>query len=130
MTNDPSQKGTDMVPLTFINLTAHVVRVYDADDTILLEVPSSGTVARLQDQWSEPELITGTIPVRHLTPTTKVLNLPDRQPGVAYIVSRLLAAAQPTRTDLFFPGLEVRDDHGQILGCRWLGQVSGRDNTD
>jgi hypothetical protein len=64
-----------------------------------------------------------TVRTRRLHQSERVLDLPDPQPEVAYVVSRLLASALPDRDDLFFPGLEVRDSEGHILGCRWLGTL-------
>jgi hypothetical protein len=50
-------------------------------------------------------------------------NLPDRpaisiDEPVFYIVSSLVAAACPERTDLLVPGNAVRDADGKIIGCK------------
>src|SRR5690606_27309669 len=49
--------------------------------------------------------------------------LPDQQPGVWLIVSRMVAEAAPHRRDLVIPHGLVRDDAGRVVGCSALGQV-------
>lgn len=45
-------------------------------------------------------------------------NLPAPQPGVAYIVSRVVAEAARGRDDLFIVDDAVRDGEGRIVGAR------------
>lgn len=56
--------------------------------------------------------------------TSKIIKLPDEQPGVFYIVSDLIAvaAARIGRNDCLFLGGEVRDIDApaEILGYYWL----------
>lgn len=54
---------------------------------------------------------------------TGVVGLPDDQPGVGYIVSRMVAEACPHRYDLFYPDQLIRDAAGVIIGCAALGQI-------
>lgn len=53
----------------------------------------------------------------------EVTGLPEEAVGVNYIVSRMVAAAVPERTDLLVPSGLVRDDKGRIVGCLGLEQV-------
>jgi hypothetical protein len=46
--------------------------------------------------------------------------LPYQQDEVFYIVSNLVQSAYPNRTDLFCPAEVVRDDKGNIIGCKSL----------
>jgi hypothetical protein len=46
--------------------------------------------------------------------------LPDPEPGVLYVVSALVRAAVPSRTDVASPGDLVRDSAGAVIGCRCL----------
>lgn len=54
--------------------------------------------------------------IRNFTPHGVTIYRDD-SPGV------LVAEALPERGDLLFPVDLVRDDGGQIIGCRALGQV-------
>ena len=47
-----------------------------------------------------------------------VEGLPDEESGVRYIVSRLVKSALPERSDLIVPADLIRDESGQITGCR------------
>jgi len=48
--------------------------------------------------------------------------MPEQVSGVAYIVSALVRSAYPDRTDLLIPHGLVRDDDGNIIGCRGFAQ--------
>lgn len=47
--------------------------------------------------------------------------LPDFKEGTFYIVSQLVKSALPSRSDLLVPAEVVRDEKGNIVGCRSLG---------
>ena len=53
----------------------------------------------------------------------EVEGLPEPQEGTIYIVSNLVAQAVPDREDVFFPDDLVRDEHGNVIGCRALGKI-------
>ena len=44
-----------------------------------------------------------------------------KTPSTYYIVSQLIKSALPKRVDLLVPAEVVRDDNGNIIGCRSLG---------
>ena len=48
--------------------------------------------------------------------------LPDFKDGVFYVVSQLVKSALPNRKDLLVPAEVVRDEKGQIIGCKSLGR--------
>lgn len=50
----------------------------------------------------------------------EVEGLPAPQEGTYYIVSRLVKSALPDREDLLCPGQQVRNDQGQVIGCKSL----------
>lgn len=53
--------------------------------------------------------------------------LPAPAVGVWHVVSQLVVSALPDRGDLLFPVDLVRDDRGNIVGCRALARsVTGR----
>lgn len=110
--------------MQIINLTPHAVNVNGA------EFPASGQVARVEEM--EPTA-TGTVLVgdRDIPVVTvrtgRVVGLPDQQPGVYFIVSRMVAENAPHRRDLLIPHGLLRDDAGRVTGCSGFGQVPAAD---
>lgn len=111
--------------MKLVNLTAHRINVV-VDGCTVGSWPPSGTIARLAER------IHPDIPVRERNtkvPTERTLylhevaGLPDPVAGTVFLVSRVLAAHVP-REDLYFPSGEVRDEAGQIVGCRALGRFA------
>ena len=49
-------------------------------------------------------------------------NMPEQENGVAYIVSALVKNAYPDRPDLLIPHGLVRDNEGNIVGCKGFAQ--------
>lgn len=103
-----------------INLTPHAITILDKDDNVILTIPSSG-IARAE-QTRERIGDIGGIPVSK-TGYGKVVNLPNPKAGIAYIVSVLTAQAAPDRKDLYIVDEMVRDEGGNIIGCRALAQI-------
>lgn len=93
-------------------------------------IEPSGTVARCRverqnidsfiledvDDWDI------TVPITK-TKFGEVEGLPVPEEGTIYIVSNLVAQAVPHREDVFFPDDVVRDENGNIIGCRALGKI-------
>lgn len=50
----------------------------------------------------------------------EVEGLPKYREDVYYIVSRLVKSALPDRKDLLCPGQQVRNETGQVIGCKSL----------
>lgn len=124
-----------MVSYRLVNLNPHeVVLIGDGQQLVL---PPSGTV---------PRLVLGggtTVTVGALgagggtgeeTPVTLSLTygeglvgldppLPDPQPGVLYVTSRVVAEHCPQRDDLAWPHELVRDTAGRSVGARGLATV-------
>ena len=124
-----------MVSYRLVNLNPHeVVLIGDGQQLVL---PPSGTV---------PRLVLGggtTVTVGALgagggtgeeTPVTLSLTygeglvgldppLPDPQPGVLYVTSRVVAEHCPQRGDLAWPHELVRDTAGRPVGARGLATV-------
>ena len=55
----------------------------------------------------------------------EVVDLPEPQEGVLYIVSMLVAARASNRTDLVSPGRQLRNEAGQVIGCTGLQGKEG-----
>lgn len=106
--------------MKLVNLTPHTVNVV-LEDGATLNIASSGVVARC----SQSDVNVGTIDVDGIAvPLTEtsfgdVVDLPAPAPDTLYIVSRLVATAA-NRDDLVVPNGIVRDDNGNIIGCKSL----------
>ena len=101
------------------NFTPHNVVIISESTKIV--IPSDG-ITRV----TETKTITPSIDVDGVTIETfvsafgEVENLPPKEEGVMVIVSALVASAAKGRDDLLVPGELVRDDGGNIVGCKSL----------
>ena len=99
---------------TFINLTPHTINELTTD----LSIPPSGLVARLDHKTKQTAQLDG-IPV-YSKQFGEVQNLPDPQPDTYCIVSGIMLdhAKAMGRTDCLAPAELVRDEQGQVVGCK------------
>jgi len=112
------------------NFTPHVVR-YNAPDKSVVEFVPEGLarVTSLTEQLGGYGLDghidkTGQIIVKFVRQTFgEVTGLPDAVDGVYLIVSRMVASAVTERTDLIVPADVIRDEAGNITGCRAFERV-------
>ena len=107
-----------------INLTPHTINIYDADCNEVTKFESMG-IARADSFETVVGELNG-IPVVEMSYGAPI-GLPDPIEGTAYIVSMLTiqAAIQVGRTtsDLYTTADLVRNEQGQIIGCRKLSRV-------
>ena len=108
------------------NLTPHDIKILFEDGTTL-NVPASGEVARVastNDTVGGVMTDGGTVPIKAVT-YGEVTGLPkyDPEKSVYYLVSSLVAARVPDRRDVLVPGDFVRDEKGNIIGCKSLNRV-------
>lgn len=108
-----------------VNLTPHTINFYNDKNELIYSVEPSGKVARLKTNtvvMGSYDITNGvTIPTMH-TVFGKIENLPDCDYETDYIVSTLVALACKNRLDVFFQNDLVRDENGNIIGCRSLGR--------
>lgn len=97
----------------FLNLTPHAVVVVNGPT-----LPPSGQVARCSSA-SVPAGEHGGVPLSRVS-FGAVEGLPDPEPGVIFVVSGLVRAAVPGRSDVASPGDLVRDEKGAVVGCKGL----------
>ena len=103
-----------------VNLTPHEIHLYRGDE--LVEKIKSSGIARVAVRSEKVGEIDG-------FPISKnfygeITGLPDPLPGVYYVVSALVAqAAAGKRTDLLVVNDTVRNEKGQIIGCRGFAQI-------
>lgn len=120
--NNYGQKEIFMTNI--INLTPHTINIYDADGNEVKNFESMG-IARADSFETVVGELNG-IPVVEMSYGSPI-GLPDYMDGTAYIVSMLTiqAAIQVGRTtaDLYTTADLVRNEKGQIIGCRKLSRV-------
>jgi hypothetical protein len=110
-----------------VNLTPHDVNIF-LDDSVYTIKPSLPPARRTEsfspwgdiDQWNGESYLK--IPFGHLS-YNEVRDLPKPVGGVWYIVSVLVAQANPKRIDLVIPYDLVRKD-GRVIGCRKLARLT------
>jgi len=104
-----------------INKTPHPVMIVGEGDTIIRTFPACPReeLIRLKSETVPVEAIDGVATSR--TEFGEATGLPDFQEGVYYVVSQLVKSAKQ-RSDLLVPAEVVRNEDGQIIGCRSLGR--------
>ena len=95
-----------------INLTPHAVNIGDRT------IQPSGQIARVS-QVNQPSGDFDGIPLV-VGVYGDTVGLPPQQDGTFYIVSALLRVANSQRKDIGSPADLVRNEAGQIIGCRAL----------
>lgn len=97
------------------NLTPHLVTVVNDQNQVILEVAPEETSARCLVKREVAFLADGIQVNRNVY--GEISGLPDPVQGTWYIVSRIVAEAAK-RHDLLVPDETVRDQNGQISGCK------------
>lgn len=100
-----------------INLTPHSITIVMENGNVV--IPPSGVVARRETKTEVIGTING-IPVTR-TKLGPITGLPETVSNdTIYIVSRIIAESSG-RNDLYIPDQSVRDNEGNIIGCKSLG---------
>lgn len=103
--------------MKLINLTPHDITV--VTHTATSTIPKSGTVARVSQVSTIVDVIND-IPIS-IVKFGDVVGLPDFDHDTRLIVSSMVKnAVGNTRYDLLSPGDLVRDDSGNVIGCKGL----------
>jgi hypothetical protein len=104
------------IGMRFINLTSHAIRLPDRT------IEPSGSIARCIEETKFYKTIDGIDVV--IRDYGEIENLPLYDPlnksNTYYIVSMMVRQAEPHREDLLSPGDLIRDDEGNIIGCKNL----------
>ena len=104
--------------MTIMNCTPHTVNFVNDAGEVVRSIEPSGILPRVSSSISLVGDIDG-IPDEE-TVYGEVSNLPEKQDGVILIVSAMVASRLPYRDDLRVPGRQVRNDRGQVIGCKSL----------
>ena len=101
------------------NFTPHNVVIVMNETKIV--IPSDGIARVTEAKTVTPSIdVDGVIIETFKSSFGEVENLPPQEEGVMVIVSALVASAAKGRDDLLVPGELVRDDGGNIIGCKSL----------
>jgi len=100
--------------MKIINLTPHKIVLFKGNE-ITKEFDSEG-LARANQTSIVVDNIDGIDVCRNVY--GNVTGLPEQQPNTFYIVSKIVMDACPDRNDLLLPNDSVRNENGQIVGCR------------
>lgn len=99
------------------NLTPHDVVIIRDDGTKLVYEPEpvpARVSVKLEDVESQSDF------PMFLEVYGDVVGLPKAEYGTVLIVSGLVCSARPDRLDLVHPAGLVRDDNGNVVGCKGL----------
>ena len=97
-----------------VNLTPHTLNLIAADGSTV-DVPPSGKIARVSSTSAIVAKVNG-ININRQT-FGKVMDLPDAQNDVVFIVSRMVKDRVPDRDDVVVPGVPFRDTDGKVIGA-------------
>lgn len=109
--------------MTLVNLTPHPINIYcgnSIDDGPIDIIQPSGIVVRLATIELGTQYQKGA--VYELVEYGHAHDLPAKQHDVYCIVSLVVALAVH-RDDLLAPYVEVRNEEGTMIGCRYLQKV-------
>ena len=102
------------------NFTPHNV-VIVINDVTKIVIPSDGIARVTETKTVAPSIdVDGVIIETFKSSFGEVENLPPQEEGVMVIVSAMAASAAKDRNDLLVPGELVRDNDGNIIGCKSL----------
>lgn len=99
----------------FVNLTPHVLNIYDEDKMLITSLNPEPVPARVSVERKMISREMG-IPV-FATTYGQVENLPSPVQGTILVVSLMVSNAAPDRVDVLSPGELLRDGSGQPIGC-------------
>ena len=104
--------------MTILNCTPHTINFVNDAGEVIRTIEPSGILPRVSSSINLVGDIDG-IPDEE-TVYGEITDLPEKQDGVILIVSAMVASRLPNRDDLRVPGRQVRNDRGQVIGCKSL----------
>lgn len=107
--------------MKIINLTPHEITFLDGNNSVLATIEPSGAIARASQTREAIGEVNGI--VVNQCSYGSVTGLPDPQDGTIYLVSALTAQACRDRNDVFIVDDAVRNEAGQIVGCRAIARI-------
>ena len=113
-------EGQKEIKMLLKNFTPHNVVIVINESTKIV-IPSDGIARVTEAKTVAPSIdVDGVIIETFKSSFGEVENLPPQEEGVMVIVSAMAADAAKDRNDLLVPGELVRDNDGNIIGCKSL----------
>ena len=106
--------------MKIVNCTPHEINIVKEDGTILT-IEASGIVPRCTQTEAHVASVNGIAVTKQVF--GEVIDLPEAQPEMFLVVSRLVASAAKGRKDLLVPGPMIRGEDGRPCGCRGLSVI-------
>ena len=109
--------------IKIINCTPHDVNLVTTNGSITF--PRSGIIPRLTEQQKKINSINSNgIEIDIMQKSfSEVEGLPEPKEGTIFIVSALVAGAVKNRDDLVIPNDTIRNEKGNIIGCKNLAKI-------
>jgi len=106
-----------------VNCTPHDVNLITENGSITF--PRSGIIPRLTEQQNKINSVNNNgIEIDIMSKSfLEPEGLPEPKENTIFIVSALVAGAVKNRDDLVIPNDIIRDDKGNIIGCRNLAKI-------
>ena len=106
-----------------VNCTPHDVNLITENGSITF--PKSGIIPRLTEQQVKiNSVIVNGIEIDIMSKSfLEPEGLPEPKENTIFIVSALVAGAVKNRDDLVIPNDIIRDDKGNIIGCKNLARI-------
>ena len=105
------------------NMTPHnIVIVCESNSDAIMIFEASGETIRLDVKTVQVAQIKEIEDVPITKTTYSGTILPEYKRDTYYIVSQLIKSAYPNRPDFLIPAEMVRDEKGNIIGCKSLGR--------
>lgn len=105
--------------MDIINLTPHEINIYNDNKSLVVSVPPSGELVRVNVLREKVEIEDGI--EFYKTVVGEVTGLPAKKKDTIYIASGMVRS-HVKRADLWQPGELLRDDKGRPIGCVGLSQ--------
>lgn len=110
------------------NYTGHPLTITQGNRSVKLRPLGRAKINSDVEEHGSIQFDGLSIPLLHLKERT-ILNLPDPEPGVVYIVSGIVATAAQ-REDVVAPSRVVREGRGRVTECRALVLPSPMDKEN
>lgn len=113
-------KTTTLAGFEIANLTPHAINIVDAENNSKMIFPPSGVIARIETSSHCQTTLDNKVPI-YTTVYGDVEGLPlDDHSPTLFIVSNMVKNALPDDSRLIAPSQLVRNDKGEVIGCKGL----------
>lgn len=105
--------------MEIVNCTPHEIVIFRPDGRLVLS--PCGIVPRVEETRTAERVVEGVF-LNNLS-MGALVDMPSRRESVIYVVSRAVAERCRHRQDIFIPDELVRDETGNVIGCKALARI-------